>query len=65
MDIDLCFLDEGAHYRAIIYEDGPDADYENNPYAMTIRQLMVTSHDRLHLKLARSGGAAVRLEKEL
>ena len=65
LDIDLCFLDEGAHYRAIIYEDGPDADYENNPYAMTIRQLMVTSHDRLHLKLARSGGAAVRLEKEL
>ena len=65
LDIDLCFLDEGAHYRAIIYEDGPDADYENNPYAMTIRQLMVTSHDRLHLKLARSGGTAVRLEKEL
>jgi hypothetical protein len=49
--------------RAIIYEDAADADYEHNPYAMTIRQVVVTSKDTLHLQLARSGGVAVRIEK--
>jgi len=63
LDIDLCFLDEATTYRAIIYEDGPDADYERNPYSMTIRQQEVTSRDCLRLKLARSGGAAVEMIK--
>lgn len=64
MDIALDFLDEGVKYRAVIYEDGPDADYEKNPYVMNIRQLEVTSQDKLRLKLARSGGAAVRIERK-
>ena len=63
MDIPLNFLDADARYRAIIYEDGPDADYEHNPYAMTVRQMEVNSESVLHLSLARSGGAAVRVEK--
>ena len=63
LSVALDFLDEGAQYRAIIYEDGPEADYENNPYSMTIRQVEVTSKDCLQLQLARSGGAAVRIEK--
>ena len=63
LDISLDFLDEGASYRAIIYEDGPEADYETNPYPMTIRQLEVDKTTTLHLKLARSGGAAIRIEK--
>ena len=63
IDVALDFLDEGAKYRAVIYEDAADADYEHNPYAMTIRQIEVTAADTLHLKLARSGGAAVRIEK--
>ena len=63
MDIPLNFLDAGARYRAIIYEDGPDADYEHNPYAITIRQMEINRESVLHLSLARSGGAAVRVEK--
>ena len=63
LDVSLDFLDEGATYRAIIYEDGPEADFERNPYEMTIRQIAVTKADTLHLRLARSGGAAVRIEK--
>ena len=63
MDIPLNFLDADARYRAIIYEDGPDADYEHNPYAITIRQMEVNRESVLHLSLARSGGAAVRVEK--
>ena len=63
IDVALDFLDEGAAYRAMIYEDGPEADYEHNPYEMTIRQINVAKGDTLHLRLARSGGAAIRIEK--
>ena len=63
IDVLLNFLDADATYRAIIYEDAADADYEHNPYAMTVRQVVVTSKDTLHLQLARSGGVAVRIEK--
>jgi alpha-glucosidase len=64
IDLPLGFLEAGKQYRAIIYEDGPDADYERNPYPMTIRQVPVTNQSVLTLKLARSGGAAVRIELE-
>ena len=63
IDVALDFLDEGAAYRAMIYEDGPEADYEQNPHEMTIRQINVAKGDTLHLRLARSGGAAIRIEK--
>ena len=63
LEVKLDFLDEGATYRAIIYEDGPGADYETNPMAMTIRQLEVDRSTVLTLRHARSGGAAVRIEK--
>ena len=63
IDLTLDFLDADATYLAIIYEDGPDADYETNPYAMTIRQVEVNSQSMLHLKLSRSGGAAIEVKK--
>ena len=63
IELPLNFLDANTTYRAIIYEDGPDADYETNPYAMTIRQLEVTNQSVLHLYLARSGGAAIKIER--
>ena len=63
LDLKLDFLDGDKQYRAIIYEDGPGADFETNPYPMTIRQVEVNSNSTLKLKLARSGGAAIRIEK--
>ena len=62
--IPLDFLDSDKQYRAIIYEDGPDADYERNPYTITVRQLEVSVQSVLTLHLARSGGAAIRIEKQ-
>jgi alpha-glucosidase len=59
-DLSLDFLDEGS-YQAIIYEDGPNADYRNNPYPMTIRRLDVDRGTVLHLQLAPGGGAAVQI----
>lgn len=63
ISLSLDFLEEGAVYDAFVYEDGPDAHYLENPYAMAFRQLKVTSADVLDLKLAASGGAAIRLER--
>lgn len=63
LTVPLSFLDADAKYRAVIYEDGPSTDYESNPYAMAIRQVEVTSTSTLTLNLARSGGAAIRIEK--
>ena len=45
----------------MIYEDGPGADYLDNPMSMSIRQQDVTAADVLTLRLARSGGVAIRL----
>ena len=61
LDLALDFLADGASYTAIIYEDGPDADYRTNPYPMTIRRLDVDKASVLHLHLAAGGGAAVQI----
>lgn len=59
-DVPLSFLDAGRRYRAEIYRDGDDADYRTNPRSMVVEQRTVTSADRLALRLAPGGGAAVR-----
>ena len=60
LDLALDFLGDGK-YTAIIYEDGPDADYRNNPYPMTIRRLDVDRSTVIHLHLASGGGAAIQI----
>ncbi|GHB04261.1 alpha-glucosidase [Algimonas arctica] len=62
VEIDLSFLEDGA-FVAHIYQDGPSADYEIDPYDLLIETRKVTSGDSLALVLARSGGAAIRFEK--
>ncbi len=59
--LSLDFLSPGKRYQAIIYEDGPDADYRDNPYPMTIRRLEVGSDTVLRLHLAPGGGAAIQI----
>lgn len=58
--VPLDFLEAGRTYRAQIYRDGPDADWQSNPYSIVIEQKDVTSADTLTLPLATSGGAAIR-----
>jgi len=58
----LSFLDDGD-YEAQIYADGETADYESDPYAIEIRKQNVTQKSRLSLRLARSGGFAIRFRK--
>jgi hypothetical protein len=57
-DVDLSFLAAKDGYTAEIYADGSNADWELNPYEMSIRKESVgTSYQ---FKLARGGGHAVR-----
>ena len=61
-EVELSFLGDGE-YEAQIYRDGPDADFERDPYDMRIETRTVTADDSLILPMARSGGAAVRFRK--
>ena len=55
----LAFLTPGATYEAVIYADGPDADWQTNPYAYEIIHKTVTSADTLSVNLAPGGGVAI------
>jgi alpha-glucosidase len=59
-DVPLNFLEPGRRYRAEIYRDGDDADYRTNPRSIVIEQRTVTAGDRLAVRIAPGGGAAVR-----
>lgn len=63
LSLALDFLDKDCKYKAVIYADGPGADYETNPYPVTIREMEVNQQSILELQLAKSGGVAIRIEK--
>ncbi|MEQ5788954.1 glycoside hydrolase family 97 protein [Erythrobacter sp. NFXS35] len=60
LSLPLSFLEQGKQYRAQIYRDGPDAHWDTNPYAMVIEETVVTGGDTFAVRLAASGGVAVR-----
>jgi glucan 1,4-alpha-glucosidase len=60
--IALDFLDKGRSYEASIYEDGPNAHWENNPYPVNIRKIKVSRGSKLSLNLAPGGGCAVSIK---
>ncbi len=57
--IALNFLDVDKKYKATIYKDGADADWEKNPKSYLIEEKTVSSKDKLKLKLAPGGGVAI------
>ncbi len=61
--LDLRFLDAGKKYKAKIFRDGKDADYEKNPYPIIIEEKEVNSKTILSVDLARSGGVAIIFTK--
>ncbi len=62
IDIKLDFLEPGKVFEAHIYRDGDKAEWKNNPYDIKIEQRIVTAKDTLSLKLATSGGTAIRFK---
>ena len=62
MDVPLTFLDANKTYEAQIYRDGDNAHWETNPYDYVIESKKVTAKDVLSIKMASSGGMAVRFK---
>jgi len=58
-EIKLDFLTQGKKYKAILYEDGNEADWQKNPISYKIRTITVTSKSKIKLNLAAGGGAAI------
>ena len=62
IDVPLTFLDANKTYEAQIYRDGDNAHWEANPYDYVIESKTVTAKDVLTIKMASSGGMAVRFK---
>ena len=58
----LNFLEAKKTYLATMYTDAKDADWENNPMAYTIENVLVTDKTILKINLAKGGGAAISLK---
>jgi alpha-glucosidase len=59
----LDFLTPGVRYDAEIYRDGDDADYRTEKrHSVMIEKRVLTSADRLTLRMAPGGGFAIRLK---
>lgn len=62
IEVKLDFLDKDKQFEAQIYQDGKNAEWKNNPYDLSIEKRTVTASDKLTLKLATSGGTAIRFK---
>jgi hypothetical protein len=58
-ELKLDFLSSQKKYQATIYQDGADADWQNNPKSYTIKTIQVTSKSKIKLYLAKGGGTAI------
>jgi hypothetical protein len=57
----LDFLDKDKKYLATVYADAPDASWDGNPQAYTVKQMKVTNKTKLMLKAASGGGYAISI----
>lgn len=58
------FLDNNETYEAIIYRDGDDAHWNDNPLDLIIEKTELNKNSTLTLKLAEGGGFAISLKKK-
>ncbi len=62
LTLDLSFLEKGRSYTAQIYRDGDNANWETEPYEVAIESKQVKRGDSMKMKLATSGGTAIRFK---
>ena len=63
LDVPLSLLEKGK-WMAQIYEDTPQTSYETSPETYQYREVEVSAKDVLNIKLATSGGCAIRFIKK-
>jgi len=61
LKVSFSFLEEGQTYLATIYKDANDAHWNDNPTALEIEKIEVTSKSNITLNLAEGGGVAISL----
>lgn len=61
--INLDFLEPYRAYRATIYADAEDTDWQTNPMTYRIEEKIVTSEDVLDIVMAPGGGQAITFQK--
>jgi alpha-glucosidase len=62
LEVKLDFLDADRSYRAQIYRDGANADWQTRPFSIAIERRTVRRGDMLQLRLAPGGGTAIRFQ---
>ena len=58
--VKLSFLDSNLQYKATIYKDPANTDWEVNPEEVEITEKIVSKNDKLTLNLGKGGGQAIR-----
>mgnify|MGYP000459529584 CR=1 FL=1 len=61
--VDFSFLPEGEEFTAVLYQDADDAHWDDNPTAIEINEMAVTSETKVEIELAAGGGFAMSLLK--
>jgi len=64
LEVPLDFLGEGT-FEALVIQDGPGSDYRTHVESTTAERRMVTSADRVRLKLAPGGGGCILLRQSV
>lgn len=64
LPLTLDFLEPGQTYKATIYRDAPNADWQTDPTAYVIERKTVTTKTKLTLPLAKGGGCAIQFTRQ-
>ncbi|WP_088323388.1 glycoside hydrolase family 97 protein [Polaribacter tangerinus] len=64
ISIDFSFLDANIPYEAIVYKDGENAHWNDNPLDIKIEPLEVNSSSKHTFTLAAGGGFAISIKKK-
>lgn len=63
VEVDFSFLDADQAYEVIIYKDGENAHWDDNPLDISIEKIEINKDSKLKVKLAEGGGFAISLKK--
>ncbi|AUC74324.1 glycoside hydrolase family 97 protein [Olleya sp. Bg11-27] len=64
LEVKFDFLDDNQEYTAIIYKDGKNAHWNDNPLDLEIETITLKKNETLTLNLAEGGGVAISIIKK-